>query len=83
MEKAKHKCRKVSSSYKKKQGKLIIRSHKKWQENNLFTLVCENLGVFKLAKVIKTNQGIIGKNCIRNDDGVLAVSDKHKITCKS
>ena len=49
----------------------------------MFTLVCENLKVFKLAKVIKTSQGIIGKNCIRNDNGVLAVSDKHKITWKS
>ena len=32
--------------------------------------------VFKIAKrMVKTNRDIIGEQCIRSDDGVLAVSD--------
>ena len=40
---------------------------------------------FKIAKRIgKTNQNIIGEQCIRNDDGVLAFSDEDKkVTWKS
>ena len=35
--------------------------------------------VLKIAKrMVKTNQDIIGEQCIRNDDGVLAVSDEDK-----
>ena len=35
--------------------------------------------VFKIAKrMFKTNQDIIGEQCIRNDNGVLAVSDEDK-----
>ena len=35
--------------------------------------------VFKIAKrMFKTNQDIIGEKCIRNDNGVLAVSDEDK-----
>ena len=30
------------------------------------------------ARMIKTNQDIIGVQCIRNDDGALAVSDADK-----
>ena len=33
--------------------------------------------MFKIAKrMVKTNQGIIGEQCKRNDDGVLTVSDE-------
>lgn len=31
-----------------------------------------------VARMIKTNQDITGVQCIRNDDGVLAVSDADK-----
>ena len=35
--------------------------------------------VFKIAKrMVKTNQDVIGKQCIRNNDGVLSVNDKDK-----
>ena len=35
--------------------------------------------LFKIAKrMVKTNQNIIGKQCIRNDEGVLTVSNKNK-----
>ena len=39
----------------------------------------------KIAKrLVKTNQDIIGEQCIKNDDGVLTVSDEDKkIACKS
>ena len=40
--------------------------------------------VFKIAKrIVKTNQDIIGEQGIRNDNGVLAVSDENKIARKS
>ena len=41
--------------------------------------------VLKIAKkMAKTNQGIIGENCMRNDNGMLAVSDEdRKIAWKS
>ena len=33
--------------------------------------------VFNIAKgMVKINQGITGEQCVRNDDGVLAVSDE-------
>ena len=40
---------------------------------------------FKIAKsVVITNQDIIGEQWIRNDDGLLAVSDENKkIACES
>ena len=35
--------------------------------------------VFKIAKgMVKTNQAIIGQQCVRNDDGELKVSYKNK-----
>ena len=35
--------------------------------------------VFKIAKrIIKTNQDIIGENCVRSDASVLVVSDEDK-----
>ena len=35
--------------------------------------------VFKIGKrMVKTNQDIIGEQCIRNDDGLLAVTDEDK-----
>ena len=39
----------------------------------------------KIAKkMAKTNQGIIGENCMRNDNGMFAVSDEdRKIAWKS
>ena len=38
-----------------------------------------NCDVFRIAKIIaKTYSDIIGEECIRNDDGVLAVSDEDK-----
>ena len=45
----------------------------------------QKLNVFKIEKrLVKTNQDIIGKQCIRNDDGVFTVSDKDKkIACKN
>ena len=37
--------------------------------------------VFKIAKkIVKTSLNVIGGHCIRNDDGVLEVSDEHKKT---
>ena len=41
--------------------------------------------VLKIAKsMAKTNQGIIGENCMRNDNSMLAVSNMYrKIACKS
>ena len=43
-----------------------------WQED-------QKSDVFKIAKrIVKTNQDIIGEHCIRNDDGVLVVSDEVK-----
>ena len=41
--------------------------------------------LFKYAKrIMRTNEDITGKQYIRNDDGVLVVSDKNeKMTCKS
>ena len=39
--------------------------------------------MFKTAKrTAKTNKDIIGEQHMRNDDGILEVSDADKITCK-
>ena len=45
----------------------------------------QNYDVFKIAKnMVKINQNIIGNQCIRNNDGVLAVRDEdEKVTWKS
>ena len=43
-----------------------------WQDD-------QKCDMFKIAKRMdKTNQDIIGEQCIRNGDGVLAVSDEDK-----
>ena len=35
-------------------------------------------------KMVKTNQSVVGEQCIRNDDGILAVNeDDNKIAAKS
>ena len=40
----------------------------------------QKCGAFKIAKMmVKTNQDVIGEQCIRNDDGVLAFSDKDSL----
>ena len=39
--------------------------------------------VLKIAKrMVKTNQDTVGEQCIRNDDGVMAVSQSKKIAWK-
>lgn len=45
----------------------------------------QKCAVLKIAKsMAKTNQGIIGENCMRNDNGTLEASDKYrKIAWKS
>lgn len=32
----------------------------------------------RVKRMVKTNQQVIGGQCIRNDDGALTDSDKHK-----
>ena len=39
----------------------------------------QKCGVFKIAKkMVKTNQDIIGEQCIKNDNGILAVKNEDK-----
>lgn len=61
---------------KRKVGKLFIKPNVK---PNVKQKEMDSYGLFMIAKrTVKTNQDFIGEQCIRNDDGVLAVSGEDR-----
>lgn len=68
--------RKSTLKQREKLGKLFIKSNVK---PNVKQKEMDSYGLFMIAKrTVKTNQDFIGEQCIRNDDGVLAVSGEDR-----
>ena len=67
---------------KKKAGRTVYQAKCKAERKRFGRVMWRNdqkRDVFKIAKrIVKTNQDITGEQCIRNDNGVLAVSDENK-----
>lgn len=58
-------------------GKLFIRPNVKQKEINMQTSVKETVRDVNIVKVlVKINQGIITKQSIKNDDGILSAANK-------
>ena len=69
---------------KKKAKKAVYQAKYKTERKRFGNVMQRNDQDFKISRMVKTNQYVIGEECIRNDNDVLTVSNKdNKIAWKS